>query len=455
MIGFSSVCRRRAARLLAGFAAPVLLSISGSAIGAEPLPLPAEMAVPVSAGVPDLAAFTATALERQPSVAAARASLAAAMSRTQAVESMRMGGILFARDLPVRKQQAALGVQNYEASVCLAEAETKYGVTYFYIAYLYARQQQEVLLGSKKDLGDLHKTVKGFVESEQHKKFLGKEQLDLVDSYVDTLEGRRQETLQGEERALAALREAMGVGQDASVRPMLNGMPVASINAATTKEDIIALALSRRGEVLQTATLAQVTCLEISAQGRTFLPTLRTFAAGSDIHAQVVPSGVHGMEYRPGGLAPEMPTTLVGSRKARMDQASSYSARADAVAEKTRNLVTLEAEDAYYRWKETKVKAEHLRKAADQSEKYSSFSIKRYRDAAEGGFKVANPDREPPAPRIEDVMFAGATAVRMRIDANRAYFEYLLALATLERVTVGGFRVEFSPPPDEVKPNGK
>ena len=44
-------------------------------------------------------------------------------------------------------------------------------------------------------------------------------------------------------------------------------------------------------------------------------------------------------------------------------------------------------------------------------------------------------------------------SLRGRIDDNRAYFEYLLTLATLERVTVGAFRVEFSPAP--AKPNGK
>ncbi len=148
-----------------------------------------------------------------------------------------------------------------------------------------------------------------------------------------------------------------------------------------------------------------------------------------------------------------MPTTLAGSRSGRMEQATNYSARADAVAEKTRNLITLEAEDAFFRWKEARVKTEHLKKAALDADKYAGYMRKKFRDAAEGGFKVNDPTREPPAPRVEEVLLAGATAVRMKIDANRAYFEYLLTLASLERITAGGFVVEFSPAPE--KPNGK
>ena len=454
MIGCSKSWRRAAARLLTGLAAPALLSVAGVGRCAEP---PAVIvAAPAIAPLADLDSFRATALERQPSIAAARASLAAALSRSQSLNNLPFGSALLARDLPVRKQQAGLGIQSYQAGLCVAEAETRYAVTYFYIANLYAQQQQDVLLNSKKDLDELHRLVKGFIDNEQHKKFISREHMNLVNSYVETLEGRRQETLQGAERALAALREAIGVGADCGeIRLAPARMPMACLHASTTRDEVVALALARRGEVLQAATFAQVTCLEISAQGRTFLPSLRTFASGSDIHAITVPSSVHGMEYRPGALAPEMPIMLSGSRSGRIDQASSYLARAEAVAEKTRNLVTLEAEDAFFRWQEARIKAEHLKKAAVDAEKYGRFMIQRYRDAAEGGFRVADPTREPAATRIEEVLLAGATSVRMRIDANRAYFEYLLTLASLERVTVGGFHVEFCPAPEPVPTTGK
>jgi outer membrane protein TolC len=451
MIGLPSFMRPRAARLVTGLVVPVLLSVAGHCRSDEPPPV--KVAAPAGTPLADLASFRATALERQPSVVAARASLSAGQARSQAVGNMRLGP-LFARDLPIRREQACLGLQASEAALRLAEADTSYAVTYCYLAHVYARQQQAVLLYAKKDLADVQKLVSDTVKGEQYKKFLGKEHERLVASYVETIEGRRQETLQGMERALAALREAMNLPPEDPVRPALKWMPNAAVNASTTKEDVVALALSRRGEIVSTEIARQVTSLEISAQGRTFLPTLRTFAAASDIHAQSVPAGkMGGFDYQPAALGPEMPSMLVGSRRARMGQASDYLARAEAVVEKTRNLITLEAEDAFFRWKEAKVKSEHLKKAADDAEAFSAFMRKKFRDAVESGFKVADPTREPPATRVEEVLIAGATAIHMRVDANRAFFDYLLAVANLERVTAGGFCVEFLPAP-EPKNNG-
>ncbi len=243
MIGLSASWRRKISRILTGLAAPALLSIAGNGRGAEPIALPAEAASATQ--MLDIAACRAVALERQPSIAAARASLGAALSRSQSLDKLPLGGLVFAHDLPVRKQQAAIGIQSYEAGLCLAEAETRYAVTYFYIAHLYARQQQEVLLNSKKDLDDLYKQVKGFVDNEQHIKFITREHQSLVESYVETLEGRRQETLQGEERALAALREAMGLGTECGVRPSLKAMPIAALQATATKDEVVGLALAR------------------------------------------------------------------------------------------------------------------------------------------------------------------------------------------------------------------
>src|SRR5438105_630238 len=116
MIGFPRSWRRAAARVAIGIAAPTLLSLAGESRSAE---LPPAIVTTAQAGVSELDSFRATALERQPSIAAARASLGAAQARAHSVESIRLGGVLFARDLPVRKQQSALGVQSYEAGVCV------------------------------------------------------------------------------------------------------------------------------------------------------------------------------------------------------------------------------------------------------------------------------------------------------------------------------------------------
>src|SRR5262245_7079256 len=56
----------------------------------------------------DLSGSRHVALERQPAIAAARASLAVAQARVHALDNLRVPSFL-ARDLPVRKQQAALG----------------------------------------------------------------------------------------------------------------------------------------------------------------------------------------------------------------------------------------------------------------------------------------------------------------------------------------------------------
>ena len=81
------------------------------------------------------------------------------------------------------------------------------------------------LVDSKKDLTDLHKTVKGFVDNEQHKKYLGREHISLVDSYMETLEGRRRcsaigpgETLRRDRgRRSESIRRLGGQAPDANV----------------------------------------------------------------------------------------------------------------------------------------------------------------------------------------------------------------------------------------------
>ena len=77
----------------------------------------------------------------------------------------------------------------------------------------------------------------------------------------------------------------------------------------------------RCGEMVQASVFAQVVCLEVEAQGTSVMQKMQTFAAGTDIHARQVPQGVHNTEYRPGAVAPEMPTLLVGSKPERMQHA--------------------------------------------------------------------------------------------------------------------------------------
>ena len=448
MIGLPRTWRRTTARILTGFAAPVLLSVTGEGRTAEPIAQPANVA-PTEGPVVDLASFRATALEHSPVITAARASLAAAQARSQSLDSIRFGGILTAHDLPIRRQQAALGIQSYEAGLHNAEADTVYSVTWCYIAYLYAREQQDVVLRAQHGTADqLRNTVKKIVDEElqPQRRFVDRAHLNLIDAYTQTLEGRRQETLNGLDRALAALREAMGVGPEVDVRPTLKAMPLAAINVNTTREEVISLALARRGEIVQTQTFAEVTCLEITAQGRTFLPTLRTFAAGSDIHAQPVPTGSQGIDYKPGCARRDAdndgrPTPRPPGTGVRLSRPRRSRGRKDAQphhAGGRERLLPLEGSQG---------EGEELEKAADNAEKYSAYVSKQFAEATEAKFVPKDPTKFPPDPRVPDVLNSEAVSLRMRIDANRAYFEYLLVLADLERITGGGFCIEFYPRP--------
>jgi outer membrane protein TolC len=182
--------------------------------------------------------------------------------------------------------------------------------------------------------------------------------------------------------------------------------------------------------LLQAALAAEVFCLEIKAQSSIHGPTGRTFAMGSDLHADPVPQGSHNGEYRPGAVGVEMPVNLVGEKSARVEEAEALHARAEAVVEKTRNLVKLDAEDAYLRWQEWSRKAARFREAADQAEKLARNLRDDFKTA---GTKV----------RLDDVITSGVLSVQIRVEANESQFKYLLALAALERATGGGLHFDY------------
>ena len=62
-------------------------------------------------------------------------------------------------DLPVRRQQAALGLVSAGANVKLAEIDTVYGVQDRYVSYLYARSQRLAIENAQSGLLDFRATV--------------------------------------------------------------------------------------------------------------------------------------------------------------------------------------------------------------------------------------------------------------------------------------------------------
>jgi outer membrane protein TolC len=427
--------RRFRLQLLGGLAAPALLSV-GAALAAEPELIPPPTPVNNTPAAPapgslDLSACRQIAFEKQPNLAAARASLAAAQARAEALEHLRLAAIV-QRDLPIRRKQAAVGVQVSQATLDQAEWDTRHDVTFTYLTAVYATEQLAVADQGIADLKSVRELVVEIINDPMGRKDLSQRNVDQVDVDLLVGRGRREEALEGQERALSALREAMGVGCDFPVRLADARLP--RINPAVDKDQVVALALARRGELVQAVGAAEVTCLEVAAQKATFLPSARTFASGSDIHATPVPTGSHDEPYKPGALGIEMPVTINGHRGDRVEQARTYHDRAEAVAAKTHNLVALDAEQAYFRWLEAAKKLGPYEEAAAKAAKVNLDLRTRF-------------DPKVAKITLDELLSAGILATQTRLQANQARYQMLLALTALERATAGGFCAGLDAPP--------
>jgi outer membrane protein TolC len=407
----------------------VALCLASRALAAPP-----QAAAPATSPVLTLQACRQIALEQQPSIAAAQASLKAAVDRADALENLHVPKLL-ARDLPIRRKQSALGVAIARGGVMQTESETLYGVTYSYLAALYAAQQVKMADEKiRRRLEDLKALVTDPDTKKARRDVILEEHAHLVNSYLATLDGRIQEAKQGKKRAMAALREAMGVGTDCSFVLPDRDLPCPRVSPKL--EQLLELAQTRRGELTQAFTVAEVVGLEVEAQGTSCRPSMKTFASGSDLHARPIPAGGNGgLDYKPAALAPEMPALLAGSRSARMEQARDYHRRAEAVAAKTRNLIALDVENLYRRWAETSAKANNLDKAYRES---LIFSEK---------LKTSFNKRMPGYPNVDEIIAAGIVTTRLQLEWRDAHYRSLLALAALERATAGGFCVDFDAAP--------
>lgn len=380
------------------------------------------------------------ALGNQPTIAATQAALQAALDRVRALEALRVPTCL-ARDLPLRRKQAPLGVTIAQAAIVQAEAETVHGVHAAYLGALYAAQQVRLAndpdSGIRRRLKDLQTLVDDLVRRRLRRDVTLPEHRNLVRSFLETLDGRVAEAEQGELRALAALREAMGVGPDfVVVLPANRDLPCPRV-AVPSLPELIALALARRGEMIQAATFAEVVCLEVDAQAKSCKPSMRTFASSSDIHAKPIPSAdLGGVNFRPAIVGPDMPAYLNGSREARVRQAHDYWDRARALAAKTRNLISLEVEDLYRQWLNKAEKDAQLEKA--------------YYDALAFSDKIKvsfNPQEDRSYPNVDEVINAGLITTRLQLEWKEAHYQALLALAALDRATACGLALDFDAAP--------
>ena len=116
---------------------------------------------------------------------------------------------------------------------------------------------------------------------------------------------------------------------------------------------------------------------------------------------------------------------LVGSKADRTERARAFSARAAAVADKTRNLVALEAEDAFIKWEEATLKIPSTREAATRAAKLADDMRKDF--GAEQKVKA------------EDLVTVEVLSAQAQAQHIETIYQQILALAALERVTAGGF----------------
>src|SRR5438105_2591638 len=109
----------------------------------------------------------------------------------------------------------------------------------------------------------------------------------------------------------------------------------------------------------------------------------------------------------------------------RVRRAESFHVRAQAVADTARNLIALEAEDAFLRWEEASLQIVDAREAADAGDKLADDLSKDFT----AGLKV----------KVEDVVNSRVLASQARSQYNEYLYRQILALADLERITGGAF----------------
>lgn len=419
-----------------GLALAGLLLGGGALTAQEMLPIPPRPAEApaatthvVAPGPLGLEECVALSFERQPAIAAARASLSAAISGQQALCNLPRFANLLAHDLQVRRQQAAAGVNIAQAALLQAEWETRYAVTRNFYTVQFVHLQLAVIADSLKTLEKGRADAKNVLKIGDPNARITSADVDAIEVQIELLQTKNDEASVGMQKAVSALREAIGLNPDCPLR--IAAEPLPQVVEGLCKEDLIALALSRRGEVVQAHFANRLTEMEIWAQERLRGLQQKTFAAGADVHARPVPQGIFNKEYRPGAIGIEMPPFLVGRKCDRVQRAGDLNQRAIAVVEKTTNLVALEVDYYYLNWIEARKKSERLARALPQSRRVAESAEKRLTQGKLSG---------------RDYLEGVTLPQKVRAQLNEALYLHALAVAALERATAGGYRIPHAAP---------
>ena len=385
---------------------------------------------PVAADVRklDLGECLAIAIANQPTLRAAHHSLHASRLGYQSLCNIHKFTTILSPDIPIRRQQARLGVSVAEAEVQKVIHEINYDVTRLYWTYVYAKQQEQTA-------NDVISLLEGVVENSREilkagvpdpRRKFNQFTIYGLEETVDEVRKKRITAVTGQSLALAAMKEAMGVSQDFAFAPKDTELPV--MGGEIDQTAVTELAVTRRPEVAQAAAGLEAFRLEPIAQyERRLTLQVPTLASGSDIHSRPLPQPVRNGEYRPGAITPEMPTQLVGRRDDRTARASALSARQEALYEKSVALVRLEAVNTYLQYE-----------AASQQLKVTQSRYENAKTMVDQARLAAVASQDP-----ELVFRSEALAGKAQAEYLEAVFEHIKVLASLERVTAGAVRPEF------------
>lgn len=358
----------------------------------------------------------------QPTLKAAQQSLTAAQVGLQSLHNIHKFTTILAPEIPTRREQAQLGVIVAEAEVQKVHHEINYDVTRLYWSFVYARQQQTTADDVITLLDEAIKNAKRILDAgvPDPKGKLNTFSVYALEDTLDDVRKKRVLAVTGQQLALAALKEAMGVDQSEQFEPRDTELPV--MKGKLVLEDVVRYAIERRPELIQASTGLEVFQLESTAQSkRRFTLQVPTLASGSDIHSRTLPQPVRNGEYRPGAITPEMPATLAGRRKDRTLRAAVLAGRQESLYEKSLNLVKLEATNTFLSY-QAAVDRLNLTKARYDSAKKM---VEQARLAA-----VASQDPEL-------VFRSEALAGKAQAEYLEAVFEHIKVLTALERVTGG------------------
>lgn len=362
------------------------------------------------------------AFQQQPALAAARAGIGSAYAAQNGINGLHLASLIN-HQIPYRQKQAALGVLIASSEYKQVEWETRYAVTRNYFSAIYARKQQKVAVDTVEQLRTAKELAETAILLKNPASTVTKLDVDQLALYEQIYKGKEIEAGVGQKKALAALREAMGVDQCYPVC-LPDNAELPAVMAEVDCQALIAMALQMRPEIAQLSLAQEIIGLEVQAQAACCAPSSQTFAAAADIHARSVPQGFSNGYYRPGALGVDMPTVLVGHRCTRVQRAQELHNRAMAVVDKTQKLIALEISASYLQWQEATAKVPGYERLAPLAIKTARVVAKRLGDSA----------------KLEEYIRVVTLEERLLADYNEALYAHVLAVAALERATAGGFR---------------